>query len=49
MTYTLFECIKEKIDDLLKHQPDKLITSEADISENIEKININDNQVLNFN
>lgn len=40
MTYTLFECLKERLIELLEEQPDQPIAL-TDISTNLEKFDIN--------
>lgn len=42
MTYTLFECIKDKIEDLTADQPDKPIVQAVDLGPSIKTLSIAD-------
>lgn len=42
MTYTLFECLKDKVDELVAEQPDTPVVQSVDLESNVASIKISD-------
>ncbi|XP_055386419.1 RWD domain-containing protein 4 [Condylostylus longicornis] len=50
MTYTLFECLKDRIDELVENQPDTQISNTAvDLSSNVETLKLTESDSLQKN